>query len=303
MYFHSRDEMYPIARQLNYAREFIAPHIARVLIPSLPYEAFNSKECRVEPWNILALFESCRAFTFWPMPHTSNPDEAWLDSSALYRDNSFFIVGTTVKVDPEFNNVESPKFPLFVDCQLEYVGTSSKGISYSLFHQKRVRPYVVCEIQDVLVNTKTRKPVPYPDWWKEKYANFCKVKPAAPVLVSGRPKERCLVTNHVKVALRDTDTYNHTNWTSYVRFCYNALYENVFESRYSRPLTPLITGGLKHLSAAFKKESLARDILIVESWENQEAKDSVEFEVKKNDELCCQVTMGFFNMKDQDIKL
>ncbi|KAK3579301.1 hypothetical protein CHS0354_033385 [Potamilus streckersoni] len=296
------DKAFPrIARQLNYTREFIAPHIARVFIPSLPYEAFN--KCRVEPWNMLALFESCRAFTFWPMPHASNPDEAWLDSNVLYRDNSFFIVGTTLKVDPEFNKFESPKFPLFVDSKLEYVGTSSKGIAYSLFHQKRTRPYLVCEIQDVLVNTKTRKPVPYPDWWKAKYANLCKGKQAIPILSTVRPIERGLVTNYVKVTIRDTDTYNHTNWTSYVRFCFDALYENVFESRYNRPLTPLITGGLKHLSASFKKESLAGDILAVESWENPEAEDNVEFEIKKNDELCCHVTMSFFNVKDRESKL
>ena len=245
---------------------------------------------QVQPWNLLRLIESVRACTFW----NYNSQASLADFHEILKNHLFFIVSAKVTIHEYFYDEESPKFPLYVNAALENVGKSSKLMSYTLKHPGVETEYVTCSINDVLVSNTSRKPVAYPDWWMQKFAHLCSNKKH--ILEFPRDQLADTYTTSYQVNLTDIDTYKHTNWTSYVKFCYESVYKHVYDGKYANIKDNHIASGLKSLSLAYKNESSLYDNLNVVTHEDIHKQNTVHGDVYKDDgTLCVQILMDFYN--------
>jgi len=250
---------------------------------------------KVTPWNLLQLFDSSRAFSFWTVAHAERPSESFLDARKLLENNLFFIATANLEMNPELYNYSKPKYPLLVTKELDYVGTSSMNITSYLQQSDLKFPYAICKVQTVLANSKTRKPTPFPDWWRKKYETSAiggtslKMKPL--------PEVENVDVHHCPMTVfdRDTDSYNHTNWTSYIRYCADACSLMAMKNLYKNVDRQTINNGCKQVEISFRKESVLGDILDVVSWEHSNESNTINFKVKKGDDTCTEATVTFFD--------
>ncbi|OWF37418.1 hypothetical protein KP79_PYT04741 [Mizuhopecten yessoensis] len=281
-----------IARQLNYQREFLSPTSVRVNIPGgLPYEAFEAKGAKVTLWNLLQLFESTRAFAFWPIPDAERPDSSFADFKKVLMNNFFFIATAKLSIERQLYDEFLPKFPLSVNIKLDYVGRSSFLLTSTLSHAN-TSPYAECKVQSVLVDSETRKPTSFPDWWRQKYGNEASIDGSALIMKDLPDVDVNQCYQHdVIVYPRDSDAYLHTNWAQYARYCSDACSFGVLRNKYKTITEKSLQNGVKELEMSFRKESSVGDTLNIVSWETG---DGLNFRVLKDSHTCVQTTMGFF---------
>ena len=256
---------------------------------------------KVQPWSLLRFFESVRACTFWDYKHNHPPTEteSLADFHVLLRDHFFFIVSAKLTVQKHFYDENAPKFPLYVKASLDHVGRSSKRLSYRLYHQDATEEYATCTVDDVLVSSKNRKPVAYPDWWMEKFGHMCKGKATTKFEI---PKTLISEPNCTKyqVNLTDIDTYRHSNWSSYIKFCFESVYKHVLDNNYSNINQSHIDGGVKSINMIYKSESNLYDTLSVLTQEDSDFSNRVYGNILKEDgTVCFQVMMDFYETKEQ----
>ncbi|XP_033732359.1 uncharacterized protein LOC117321868 [Pecten maximus] len=282
-----------IARQLNYQREFLTPTSIRVTIPGgLPYQAFEQKGSKVTPFSLLQLFESTRAFTFWPIPTAERPEDSFADCKELLLDNFFFIATAKLTIERPLYDEFTPKFPLAVTINLDQVGRSSFLLTSTLAHT-HTNPYAVCKVQTVLVDPTTRKSTPFPDWWRRKYAHDPAVD-GSPLKMKNLPDiDHAQCHQHdVVVNWADSDSYSHTNWACYARYCSDACNFGVLQKKYKNITEKSLENGVKELEMSLIKESSVGDTLNLISWENG---DNLNFRVLKDSNTCVQMSMDFFS--------
>lgn len=283
-----------LARHMNYKIEFLARDCARVDIPCFPYEAFDNTGTKVNPWSLLRLIESSRSFSFWE--HQVKPGDqtrcSLLDLGKVFQDHLVFVLGANVKIYKPFYEFETPKYPLHIITKLKYLGKSSKTLAYELYHSNSNTLYVECDVTDVLVSMQERKPVAYPDWWIQKYGDLVTSERAD---LRINPVPTCQqVVSEVKVGDSDIDSYKHTNWSSYLKFCYNSLNEHVLSSSYQNVGQLELKAGLKSCNLIYKAESNLGDILTLNSWDSDRVKNRVCFEVLKGKLLSLHCDMDFY---------
>ena len=216
----------------------------------------------------------------------------------LLRDHFFFIVSAKLTVQKYFYDENAPKFPLYVKASLDHVGKSSKRLSYHLYHQDAAEEYATCTVDDVLVSSKDRKPVAYPDWWMKKFGRMCKEKATPNFEIPTTLSE----TNCTKyqVNLTDIDTYKHTNWSAYIKFCFESVYKHVLDDNYSNINQNHIDGGVKSVNMIYKSESNLYDTLSVLTQEDKNFADRVYGNIIKEDgTLCFQVMMDLYDTRDK----
>jgi acyl-CoA thioesterase FadM len=248
------------------------------------------------PWSLLSLFESARLVTQSNPESKSDHDnkQSLADSYHLLQNYNFYTATVEMEVHPSLYNIELPKHPLVATTKFDYAGKSSFAIHTSIQHPSLDVPYATCAIQSVLVDRQTARPTPFPEWWREKFGDVC---------VGGKPhimpkliKPPSVVPDvPVTVQFRDTDTYNHSNWKSYSRFCYDAVSMNAIDSRYRSLTQADLVCGVKKLVMSYRQESVVGDILNVASWEDEENEGEINCDITKDGATCCQTKIQFFS--------
>ena len=89
--------------------------------------------------------------------------------SALDSHGFSYMIYAEVEIDQSFYNPDNPKFPLCLEYSFRYAKKTSRSASIILRHPTSVKPYAKAEAVDVRVDPVTRKPIPFPEWWKTKY--------------------------------------------------------------------------------------------------------------------------------------
>ena len=253
---------------------------------------------KVQPWSLLRFIESVRACTFWNYNNTS-AQNSLADFHVVLQNHLFFVVSANVTIHKYFYDEESPKFPLYVNASLDHVGRSSKRLSYRLYHPDVETEYVTCHVDDVLVSNISRKPVGYPDWWVEKFAHLCKGEKS--IFELPRTQLSKTYNTSYQVTSTDIDTYKHANWSSYVKFCFESVYKNVYENKYDKITQNHIDSGLKSFSLVYKNESSLYDNLNICTREDKFDETVVYGDVFKEDgTLCFQMLMDFYNNSIKD---
>lgn len=220
-------------------------------------------------------------------------DQTFADLDTLLKENYEFYATLDIEMNREFHRVSSPKYPLEILCELIYIGNSSYRTLKTLRHLEKDVPYGTCSIQSVLVNRATRKPTQLPEWWRVKYEPYCK---------NGKPLKMDKLTKglHLKITSfpvtvynSNCDWYKHTHFSSYIMFCYNAYIDGVNKGSYDHVTQSSLDNGIKTLTISFIKESLLGDKLTVDSWEDFGKPNCLNFEIKKYNDVCCQVVITF----------
>ena len=245
------------------------------------------------------MVESVRAYSFWPVPHGERPTDSHIDSHNLLIDHFYFIASTRMCINQNLYDLNMPKYPLIATKSLEFVGKSSFLLKTSIKHPDVDKSYADCYVQTVLVDPKTRKPSPLPDWWREKYVKHVQNNPQLKLEPLLEPNENTF-SFPVMVNSRDVDSYKHANWSSYIRFCDDACAMHTHLGNYKKVDNDRINCGLREFQISFKKESLLGDQLHVKSWEDLEKSGCVNFKVKNGSDVLAEVKMEYFNdIKDQ----
>ena len=240
--------------------------------------------------SLFLLFESARSSAFWPVARSERPQDSFADFHKILMNNFFFIVTARMDINQCLYSLATPKFPLTITKTLDFVGSSSKNLTSVLEVAGIDAPLATCSVQTVLVDPNTRRPTPFPDWWREKYLSAVEEKTPFKMKSLVRPDNSLLFPHTVYFG--DTDSYRHTNWVSYVRFCYDACMDGMWRERYGRMRLSEAEKGVKSFEITFKKESSVGDRLVIYSWENEEP-NGLSFEIMKENDLCCQANISF----------
>ncbi|KAL4219119.1 hypothetical protein ACF0H5_021702 [Mactra antiquata] len=292
-----------VNQHVNYKRRFINPEKVEVTVPSLPYQAFDmfSAGTRIKPWCLLNLVVSIRLFTQHPAKHTDNPENSIVDTHILQRDHLIFAVGFKMNIDRSFHAQDSLKFPLKVLAEFTNAGKSSGRRVCTVTHSSNEnRPYIVCEMDEVLVSKETRRPISYPAWWISKFSHLIKEKNK--LILPKKPTDLPLYKSEIIIEFEHMDHNAHTTMSAYLKFCSNVAFRIAME-RNSRGFTLDNFGaGIKCIHMQFYNESGYGDKLVVKSWLNEDLPGQINFELYKliesdhetNEVLCCAAFLQFF---------
>ena len=259
----------------------------------------------MEPWEVCRLLTAVRSFTNWPVAHSGSPRDSIVDTHKLIEEHFLFIVSMKIEISDNFYQSESPKFPLRMDIELTHRGNSSSRKVYTLFHERLESPYAVCKIDDVLVNGETRKPMTFPSWWKQKFH-----------YINGGPKNTIgewpatsdelvkVMEEEYTVLYGDIDHNRHTNYSTYIKFCFDSIFNGVSNLKFKMVGSGNLDRGIKIMEMTFHGETNYRDTLIVELFEDYDKPNCVFCNVRKaNHEVkCCSIFFEFYSKVDKQLE-
>ena len=152
--------------------------------------------------------------------------------------------------------------------------------------------------QVALISKQTRKPVLVPEDWEKKYASAVVENERLVVAVEAVPADddKRLALYELRVRWNDTDAYKHTNYLSYVKFCFDAAQNAISEGVYSAFSGDVLHYGVKAVEMVYKAESRANDVLTIVSWEDEYDPYKIHFSMnqKSNNSLVYQSRIEFY---------
>ena len=242
------------------------------------------------------MVDSAIFFATWPNPEAERPTESFLDFHKLRGKFLFFGISSRIDISQHFYKATSAINQLKISLRLSHVGTTTYCVKAETSGQNQKLPYAIFSIKAILVDPQHRTRIPFPEWWKNKYAKS--VKPAMPprmeILVKPKEGISCLT---IPVVHSDADIYHHTNWVTYIRACHDAFIDGALQNMYGITREEDAERDVKYFEISFRKESKIGDKLDIYSWKSRsdsgKENDEVCFEINKGSEVCCQAKMGF----------
>lgn len=268
---------------------------ASIKIPSLSMDDID-RTGNFSIWRIQKMLTGVRLAAY----HITSPEtgETFLEYDRLTSGLYTFMASAKTEITRECYDLPdaavSPSFE--AKLHLGYMGNSSLNSVATLYHTQTGKELARNINQVVTVDKTTRRPAPLPEWWKEKYGdcvvgNERLVIPLVPVPdenVPGFYKGQC------QVSWSDTDTYKHTNYLSYIRFCLDAAMDGIVDGQFQKFTGDILQYHVKSIQLAYKGESLARDTLDITVWEDAINAYILHFDVKKDKNTIFQSTMEFY---------
>ena len=251
---------------------------------------------KVHPWGVFQLMNSTYRCSAYP-ESTSDAlqQKSWVDLHLLAKSFNFYVVAIDMKFSKNLYSETSPKFPLSVCISLDYVGKSSRRSTHRLCHNDVEKDYVSVICTEVLVSPETKKPVPYPNWWIEKYAPLCENdKLVSFALPKDRLQNPCKTSTTVDKS--DTDYYNHTNTGSYIKFFCESIFRNISKNAYKNICQNHFDSGVKSINLTLAGSALLHDELDIITWEDSIDENIAYGEiVVKEGNTCCDMKIEFYN--------
>ncbi len=144
----------------------------------------------------------------------------------------------------------------------------------------------------VSVDKTTRKSTPLPDWWKDRYRSHVIGNQRLVCEQLQVPEETH--RHNMTVTWSDIDGYKHTNYLSYVRYCYDTAMDAIHHKKLSRFHDDITSYLTKRMRALYKGESRAGHELSVACWENTQDPFTLHFDISKEGETLFQCTLEFY---------
>jgi acyl-CoA thioesterase FadM len=134
-----------------------------------------------------------------------------------------------------------------------------------------------------IVSKQTRKPMPIPDWWKEKYGSSAVGNERLVIQAEQIPSDPAvnLARYEMKIPWNEMDGYGHTNYLSYIKFCFDAAADAVAKNAYSAFSGDILRYNVKTIQLLFKAESRPNDMLEVVSWQSPTNPYQLHFTIQK----------------------
>ncbi|KAL3835939.1 hypothetical protein ACJMK2_021400 [Sinanodonta woodiana] len=262
---------------------------ANVIHPGLSYDDFDNRTERPRLWKMMRLMEGARFYSHHvPLDSTGR---TFRDYAQLTDDRITFLVAAELDFYSEFYDFRIIKNPLRINVQGGYIGKTSLNSITKVFTNSG---NLICRNinQVVSVNKSTRRPLPLPVWWVNKYAESAIGKEPIKFEKEEKPPNGT-ESFQIQVVWSDTDANDHTNWSSYVRFILDTAY--YVSSRRTVPyLQAMVENGVKRLELLYTGESFEGDVLTIHTWLCTKRTSRVIFHVNKGDEFICQCSVDYF---------
>ena len=133
--------------------------------------------------------------------------------------------------------------------------------------------------------------------WKQKYSSAVVENERLVVPVEAVPSDATKVVSRYELRVRwnDTDGYKHTNYLSYIKFCFDAAQDAVVSGKYSGFAGDILRYGVKEVEMVYKAETLANEVLTIVSWQDDANPYKIHFSVHKVDgKVAYQSRMEFY---------
>ena len=179
-----------------------------------------------------------------------------------------------------------------VDVKLGYIGTSSLSSCCEFKDLTTGTVFAKNIIQIVAVGKKTRKPVPIPEWWRQKYGSYSQGD-SFRLKIPQMEKPNGCFDYKVIVRWSDTDAYRHTNYLNYVNFCRDAASDAVDKGYLSVLEGDLLNYSLKTMQMTYKAESLPSQELLVSVWEDEKNPYLLHFDISREEKTIFQSSLEF----------
>ncbi|XP_078662256.1 uncharacterized protein LOC144906134 [Branchiostoma floridae x Branchiostoma belcheri] len=216
---------------------------------------------------------------------------AALDANLVRPDLRVFTRCQVWEISPSFYSLVRPGSRLKVSSRVVYVGKTSLVKKGEIIDRSTNEVLVSGIIQDVLISLETRRPMPFPDWLKEKYLHLTSEPRPEMTEVFEKPPAAKTFVYRVTVPSSDIDSNDHTNHRHYIRYCFDCAVMLAKQGAYPTVRGDVLKQGVRKVSVLYQKESLEGDGLSVESWE--ESPGTLRFQVRKGHDDLVQVTMQF----------
>ncbi|CAH1772959.1 unnamed protein product, partial [Owenia fusiformis] len=169
---------------------------------------------------------------------------------------------------------------IYVEDKLVSVGNSSICLASSIIHNGEA--IATFESQVVHVDWNSRKAVPLPVWFTEKYREFMKISKIK--FTTNMNKPNSSYSYSIKVSASDLDMNNHVNMAIYLRYCLDAGYMACKDGAYEGFEGDLLTYKVQKSSCLFFGESVLEALLSVYTWEDSTQKNLIHFQIENSDE-------------------
>ena len=236
----------------------------------------------------MKFLESARYFCHhWPLDDSGR---VFRDYAQLTDDRLTFMVTARVDVTPAMYDAKIPKSPLDVVVQGGFIGNCSLN-SLTTVVTSSGQELMSNTNQVVSIDKTSRRPLPLPDWWKEKYAESA--KPHQPLKFSKIDKPENIPFYDYKVARSDLDGNNHANWSVYVKFALDAMY-HFAKTGFLASFSNFDKFCLTRMDLMYSGESFDDDVLKVFSWEDESTPNTAVVHIYKDDSFLFQGKFTFF---------
>ncbi|XP_067660891.1 uncharacterized protein [Haliotis asinina] len=280
-----------IAKQLGYERILLAPNSGRVIVPGLPYSAFDAQSFP-KPWSVMNLMDSTQTC----LVEATDGENSLLGFQELFRKYLGFIITAKVDFHDKLYDESVVKAPLCLDSRISNVGSSSYVMETEMKADEI--PLARYRSQIVLVDSTSRKPIKIPQQWKNTYGHLCDGGQPVRFHALERPSDQSRVS---KVSVRevpysDTDANHHLNFSNYLKYCCDGLVQRgKRQSNSGLPIRPLL---LKSASMWYRKECNYADDLELEIWEHEKEPDSLCVDMLRNGDSVFQCILEVYKAKD-----
>ncbi|XP_071103708.1 uncharacterized protein [Haliotis cracherodii] len=256
--------------------------------PGLSYESIDRDGNPSMP-SLMRFATTARIFaTHVPLDETGR---TMFDYAQLTSDRLTFVASSEVISEKAMYDTSVPKSPLDVLYQLGYVGKSSLSTVASIVVPSTGQTILRNTNHLVGMDKTSRRPKPLPDWWREKHGGSAIFKD--PLIVPRLQRPTDAVQYKVKVAWTHTDNYNHTNYTTYVDFCIDALHYAIEKGCLGALTKDVVKRGIKSMRNTYIGESLENEELTIEVWSSDQDDRTVHFDIQKLGQSIFQSTFVY----------
>ncbi|XP_046572770.1 uncharacterized protein LOC124280822 isoform X2 [Haliotis rubra] len=279
-----------IIKQLGYERILLAPNSGRVIIPGLPYSAFDAQSFP-KPWYVMNLMDS----THICLIEAAHGRDSLLGLHELCRKYLSFSSTAQMDFHDKLYNESVVKAPLCLDTHISDVGNSSYVMETEM--KAAEIPLARYRSQLVLVDTTSRKPIKIPQQWKDTYGHLYEGGQPMRFHALEKPcdQSRVIKVSVGEVPNSDTDGNGHLNFSNYLKYCCDGLVKREKrQTNSSLPIRPLL---LKSASMWYRKECNDGDDLELEIWEHEKQMDSLCVDMLRNGDSVFQCKMELYKAK------
>lgn len=223
--------------------------------------------------------------------------KSYIDGKTLLQGGLIFASKIRVTFAKGFQFERNFKYPLFVDISLNSFQNSKYETIQSLFESDgRTQPLMTITAETYYIDTKTRKSKPFPKWWIDKYGCHCEkaILPNMPDIVANSNAKKFICK--IQVTKDNVDFNEHWSWISFILFCYKLCLRGVTELGFKKVTMATIKEGISTVYLKYKNEARLGDELEVHFWEDGLQTNSVNFQFRKKEKLCCEAKLSFHNI-------
>ncbi|XP_059174192.1 uncharacterized protein LOC131954484 isoform X2 [Physella acuta] len=231
-------------------------------------------------------------------------NKTFMDYNEATRSGLVFTSSIHIDISPDLHNRDVDKSTIDAAVQHGYVGNSSETSRFLLFLPGDTKnPLYQAETGCILVDPATRKPKPFPNWFKEKYRKGGFTD--KPLIL--KPFERPPVTfiNKIKTMWLETDANNHVAFPAFIAYSTNAIHAAIKDKKTAamRGLTEeIILNGLKNLQIVNFQECLEGDHLDIHVWQDAADKHVVYCSAEKGSKKIAQIKFSYYDTCQHDKK-